>query len=223
MKRTASIFFSLLIPMTCIAACEHSKDPALRSPSYASSSASATSTAVTLDGTWTYPDSYDAGDNGITGDSDDNWSTESLIFSGNGVTYRQIIYLTTSAGAKGDAYMQFDSAFTFTTGTAGSADGSTKIDLVLTDITATPKSAAAVLILNAASYAGYTDWQADTAKSVAGINIDGSAYDTAGTKSYDIYKISGSSLYLGDTGGTNDGSTDALRPISFETISATKQ
>lgn len=40
---------------------------------------------------------------------------------------------------------------------------------------------------------------------------------------YQIYKLDGNQLYLGDTSGANDGSSDARRPTSFETTSYAKQ
>jgi len=98
---------------------------------------------------------------------------------------------------------------TFTVGSATTTSGSdnsskndlavTKIDNALQSISLTVLSDQWAAMFNSSSLFGFTDWANGTAKSVLGLNSDGTTDSTSsvGVVSYDILYINGTSLQSG--------------------------
>ena len=98
---------------------------------------------------------------------------------------------------------------TFTVGSAtttSGSDNSSKNDLAVTKIDQALQSASITLLsdlyaamFNSSSLFGFTDWANGTAKSVLGLNSDGTTDSTSsvGVVSYDILYINGTSLQSG--------------------------
>lgn len=99
--------------------------------------------------------------------------------------------------------------------------GATSIDATVTAITAVAHTSAAATGFNTGTTCGYSDWAVGVAKNMVGKTCFGTTWTLA--TSYNVYKISGTALTMGDTSGSNDGSTAAKRPTTYESSSYTKQ
>ena len=118
----------------------------------------------------------------------------------------------------------FIGAWTFTVGSATTTSGSdnsskndlavTKIDYALQSLSMTILSDTVATSFNSSSVYGFTDWANGTAKSVLGLNGDGTTDNTSfvGAVSYDIWYINGTSFQYG--GGSVD--TSSTYPTELE-------
>ncbi|MBF0227611.1 MAG: hypothetical protein HQK76_19360 [Desulfobacterales bacterium] len=97
--------------------------------------------------------------------------------------------------------------------------GAKEVDMKFSSIKFTPLHDSFAQALNKAIYLGYTDWKKDIAKDVSGKE----GMPTAGTTSYNIVKLDGNTLYLGDTkANCEDGTTPLTRPTCWEKEPFTK-
>ena len=117
---------------------------------------------------------------------------------------------------------------TFTVGSAtttSGSDNSSKNDLAVTKIDQALQSASITLLsdlyaamFNSSSLFGFTDWANGTAKSVLGLNSDGTTDSTSsvGAVSYDIWYINGTSLQYG--GGSVDTSSTYPTELDYSSV-----
>ena len=117
---------------------------------------------------------------------------------------------------------------TFTVGSATTTSGSdnsskndlavTKIDNALQSISLTVLSDQWAAMFNSSSLFGFTDWANGTAKSVLGLNSDGTTDSTSsvGVVSYDILYINGTSLQSG--GGDVDTSSTYPTELDYSSV-----
>jgi len=117
---------------------------------------------------------------------------------------------------------------TFTVGSATTTSGSdnsskndlavTKIDNALQSVSLTVLSDQWAAMFNSSSLFGFTDWANGTAKSVLGLNSDGTTNSTqvVGVVSYDIWYINGTSLQYG--GGSADTSSTYPTELDYSYV-----
>jgi len=138
-----------------------------------------------------------------------------LNFTGNIEVGTTNVYMDGNCGALG---YSFSLGGTFVSGAAAVAPaGATKLDVVITEASLTPYSAAGADALNAASFCGLTNWTAGLQQNIIGRNCDGRTYNV-GTTIYTIYGFYEESLFMGQIGSlgsSTDGSSDLSRPVSL--------
>lgn len=213
MIRKKMILFPLILAAFTFAGCESSND----------NTDNSFDTSV-LVGTWTIPDSHEAGDDEELGTSDDTWYTVSFIFTANTVIYRQTECTTSDDGSKESPFIQYDSTSSFIIGEeVSTAEGAYTIDLTTVTNTAMPLTEVAAAAMNEQSFAEITSWAANVPQSIAGKTINGDVVDSAGVIQYDIIKVDGNKFYLGSDENGKDGESEANRPVVLDTQSATKQ
>lgn len=105
-------------------------------------------------------------------------------------------------------------------GAASTPSGAQKIDMTVGTVTMTPKSSAAVTLLNSNSRCGYNNWALNVAKN---ITTNSSCGWGANTKAFSIYKMDSSTLYLGKGDGSHNGLSESQRHVQLETLSYIKQ
>ena len=168
------------------------------------------------------------------------WQTECLVlttdltastyfkifatYTGNTEKVDQVIYSSDNCSVSTQSTTQTS---TFTIGDAlTTIAGAKKIDSVTQTLTLMLKDAASVTAANTAPlYYGYSDWVLNTSKDIAGKKATDSdeAENAVGVINYDIFKIDGTKLSLGDN-DTGTGTSDATRPTALDTtLTVTKQ
>ena len=147
------------------------------------------------------------------------------VLSGTTFTSTQAVFSDDTCAT---AYYSFTAARTFTVGIATTTSGSdnsskndvavTKIELKLQSIGFTILDDTMVTQWNDASVYGFTDWANGTAKSILGLNGDGTTDSTevVDVVFYDIWYISGTSFQMG--GGDVDQSAVYPTKLDYSTI-----
>lgn len=106
---------------------------------------------------------------------------------------------------------------TGTYGNVGDAQGvvgGRQINFTVKDAFVTPRSDQAAKDLNAAKYCNLTNWQNGVEQKVTGVSCKSGFNE--GQVLFDIYKIDGNSLQLGQAGFLLDGSTSTSRPSTLD-------
>lgn len=147
--------------------------------------------------------------------NDGSYYTESTTMSGNNTTFTLILYLSDYTCANKLASMTMTDSFII-----GEASNGTKtIDSTIQSIKWTYHTAEQATYGNTNVMYGYVDWQAEVPKEISGKgNVP-----TIGTIVYDIYKIEGNILSMGENTSELDGTTEAKRPVDFESSGYAKQ
>jgi len=174
----------------------------------------ATATAIAeLAGTWS---------TGCTNPSEGEYKKDSYIHSGLTLTRSMISYSDAACATK---YLTFDITGTVTSpGDATTPAGAKKLNFTYVSATATIHTDAIVTAANASSLCGYTDFVKDVPKSVLGKTCgSGRAIGNTGEVGYDVYKITGTTLQLGDEDTVTGTPSDTNRPTALETTTFTKQ
>ena len=189
-----NLFYIVLMISTLIFLQACSEDEEVATTTVASQTMTdSTGATVNLDGT------YLVACNG----SSSGYQTEQIVLSGNTYTYTYNGFSdSTCATAEYSAtasatYTMGDNA---TTTTTDNATAVTEVNLALQSQDITLKAASYVTSWNADSAGyGFTDWVSGTAKSILGLNWDGTTSTTfvVGQAQYDIFYISGTSLQTG--------------------------
>ena len=99
-------------------------------------------------------------------------------------------------------------------GDAQGVDGGHQINFTIKDAFVTPRSDGAASDLNKAKYCNLANWQNGVEQKVTGVNCK-SGYNE-GQVLFDIYKVDGNNLQLGQAGFLLDGSTSTTRPTSLD-------
>lgn len=100
-------------------------------------------------------------------------------------------------------------------GDAQGVEGGRQINFTVKDAFVTPRNDQAAKDLNDAKYCNLTNWQNGVEQKVTGVNCR-SGY-SEGQVLFDIYKVDGNNLQLGQAGFLLDGSTSTTRPTSIDT------
>ena len=176
----------------------------------------------------------DAGDGGIA-ELQGTWSQACTRGTGVSNTASKTVYVISGATATA-TQTAYNEAATCTTeglvstwsgtmaaaGDATTPTGAKKYNFTWATVSQTPKIASYVTAFNTLGLCGITTWALNTETSILGKTCGNTTFQSAGDISYDIYKITGTSLSLGKTDATNTGKTDALRPIALDTVVYTK-
>lgn len=120
---------------------------------------------------------------------------------------------------KGCASPLYNQAIIGTYAEAGDSDkaaGAKNLNITVHKSTITPVSAAGVANLNDVKLCGATDWQLNVAKDVTGADCGGKSF-AEGVVVFDVYKVDGSSLFLGKSSFFRDGSSAEQRPTALDT------
>lgn len=94
-------------------------------------------------------------------------------------------------------------------------EGASNLDITVNQYLITPVDARVVSFLNSQKLCGLNNWALNVANDVTGKNCQGQTVN-AGDVMYDIYMSQGNSLWLGDSSGENDGSSEEKRPNSLD-------
>jgi len=124
-----------------------------------------------------------------------------------------------SDGTCSSSYLRFNLSITDEYGAPFSPiPGAIKYTYTFTKLDATFADANRAKTANDNQWFGYSNWVAGVAKNISGKkkNADGGAI-TVGDKKYDIVKVVGQRLYMGDY-TTGDGETEATRPTALDMI-----
>lgn len=100
-------------------------------------------------------------------------------------------------------------------GDAAGIDKGYQINFTIKDAYVTPRSDAAAADLNKAKYCNLTNWANGVEQKVTGVDCK-SGYKE-GQVLFDIYKVDGNNLQLGQAGFLLDGSTSDARPTTLDT------
>lgn len=143
------------------------------------------------------------------------------VYSGTTAVSTRVVYSDAACTVP-----ELTSKLTATASAAGDAAtpaGAKKINYTISGLTLTPNAAAIVSDLNANGYCGFTDWALNTEKNLVGSTCDEEQI-MAGEVIYAIYKLnSATEMSHGMADDTYDQSTEAKRPIRFDTFVYTKQ
>jgi hypothetical protein len=94
-------------------------------------------------------------------------------------------------------------------------EGASNLDLTINQYLITPVDSRVVSYLNSQKLCGLSNWALNVANDVTGKDCQGHTVN-AGDVVYDIYYNQGNSLWLGDSSGENDGSTEEKRPNTLD-------
>lgn len=205
-----TVMFASVLILSC-----NSGSPAENNPDKSSS----------LEGTWAEPVfvSDNSGIDNTAGTADDEWRKNVVTFSGNNVEH-------TMLRAKGpDLFnlvntLKLTLKYTFTTGdTVTVPADAKKIDMTQVSATVTLVDGDTVTWANTVNLCGYSDWELNIPKDIAGLTGPGGTEKTNGSKSYNIFKIENNILYVGNETPVYDCTTDASRPVEFMTMGLPKR
>lgn len=112
-----------------------------------------------------------------------------------------------------------------TRGESTDVAGVLKTNVTFKTATFTPATEAAAGLLTATTFCGLTDWEAETAQSIAGETCLGGAFSApaAGFVLHTLFGAEDSSIYLGQASGSNNGTTSALRYTELDSTAYVKQ
>ena len=167
-------------------------------------------TTTELEGTWKTP-CFASGT---------AYRTKSLIVTGTTLVDTTDVYsdssCTTEKSTWVDTYSSLNIGNEITFDSYGSSGGSGhKFTLTLDTITGTPLTASDVTTLNTYSYCGDSDWALNTAKSVLGKTCGGTAYWSANTAAYGLYRLDGGTQLFWSVGTSSPNSVDTGTSDNF--------
>lgn len=175
---------------------------------------------LNLEGAWQKDCKAEYGDN----DTIENHSKMRLEFNGGTLSVIQNQHGPSDTNCE---TIGVETVFTGNYVTGADADhetaveGATALDLTMTSVRITPKTAEGVQFLNSATFCDKSDWTLDQAYEYT--TEDGCS-DLAnqqppapGKKWHQIFRADPENVYFGDADQTNDGSTAEKAPIRLET------
>ena len=154
-----------------------------------------------LEGTWVDNEFVYAkgGEDEIKGTDDDEWWKSKLVVEGDEYVFELDIAYGLTQPTLSEIRITVSENFELT----GSADipvGAKKMDSVQNAMTCTLLSEDQVAVFNMYAICGYTDWEVNIPKNIAGVafSSEEEPQPENGSKGYEIYQIIDGKLYLGD-------------------------
>jgi len=146
--------------------------------------------------------------------ADDASSSSQVEFAGANMIMSGAYYNDASCGTSTLEY-KYNATFAF--GATIGTEGDRELNVTYVDVLYKPMTEDMAKQFNTDKVCGITDWIAGEYKNVAGKKCGETPEPDAGSKYYDMVRITADSFMYGETDAEHDGSTPEKRPVKVST------